>query len=340
MNQNKKYKVKFLDKNKINWKIDITLENGVLSITGEGNGCSGQVLDEIVPKNKPQEKLINIWKEYHLNNLHAGTELQEKVLLNCRDKSYKRVLKYLALFDKNGNKLSLNSQKLMLKYIDYDEFEELRKNCLIYDGDYRYGTSWLKRELPDNFENDLIDLIFDIEVIEQEERSSILVKDALFEDNSDELLSKDEEILALAIYLELTVNEIDDIEKLDYGYNNCLYKVHGREYYCGTKEDMTNAVMEYIEYSLWTFNSSFLSNYGSFKALSFGAVKSICKVLEDECEGANDVFLELVDWDNNKEEITNDAIREDGYGNFLNRYDGTYEEIEFNEKTFIICRGN
>ena len=115
--------------------IDVTLNNGRLSISGtvyhgkkllksEKNLISaGQCLEksaELIP-----QKLANIWKRWHLNDLRAGTPAQEKALEPVKDTFsrsnwYDEACRYLAsinLYDDNG---------------------------------YRYGSAWLREELPED----------------------------------------------------------------------------------------------------------------------------------------------------------------------------------------------
>ena len=51
-----------------------------LSIRGNIGCCSGQIYDNIVPRTEGQRKLIELWKEYHLNDVCAGTKLQTEYL--------------------------------------------------------------------------------------------------------------------------------------------------------------------------------------------------------------------------------------------------------------------
>jgi hypothetical protein len=193
-----------------------------------------------------------------------------------------------------------------------------------------------KVELSEDFEDSLNTLLDSIEEIESQE--DVCSIEEVYEKNPEELENYDREIIVLGIYLNLDISEIDDIIHTGYGYNKCLYEVQGSEYYCGTVEDITIAVMEYIEDSLWAFNPSFLSNYGAFKSMHYADVETICKSLQDKCESSNDAIKALVNWHYNQEEITEDAISADGYGNYLNGYDGNYDEIELYNIRYIICR--
>lgn len=89
--------------------------------------CCGQCLDTIFKclknnktMNKNFEKIYRLWKLYHLNDCHAGTERQEKALARA-------------------NKL----------FADYKEScDYLDSVGLLYDNGYRYGSAWLYREIP------------------------------------------------------------------------------------------------------------------------------------------------------------------------------------------------
>lgn len=82
----------------------------------------GQCLDEIYPhlKNNPKFKQVyEWWKKWHLNDMHAGTERQEQALEDAGVR---------------GD---------YTKCCDY-----LESIGLLCDNGYKFGTSWLKREIP------------------------------------------------------------------------------------------------------------------------------------------------------------------------------------------------
>ena len=82
----------------------------------------GQCLDiaqkELNIQNPVFKEIIRLWKLYHLNDMHAGDRVQEEVLKQCKDTSYKARCKFL---DERG--------------------------LLIHNG-YKYGTAWLKYDIP------------------------------------------------------------------------------------------------------------------------------------------------------------------------------------------------
>lgn len=79
------------------------------------------VEDEILANLKDLEKIIELWKEYHLNNFNAGTDKQKVAIDQNPDIKFKR----------------------------YDLICEYLKSIDLYeDRGYRYGSSWLIRLIP------------------------------------------------------------------------------------------------------------------------------------------------------------------------------------------------
>ena len=129
-------KVAYSSKRKINEVIlEIELINGNLSICGEiwnskktdieaGGQCC-EIISELFPKNKKVQRIIEVWKEWHLNDLHAGTPEQEAYL----------------------------KEKGLLSSGKYDEVCQALKNVGLYEvkyngKPYKYGQGWLRREIP------------------------------------------------------------------------------------------------------------------------------------------------------------------------------------------------
>lgn len=113
------------------------LDGVVLTISGEvrykGHFRTGwQIIDELeyllkadnvrwdVPKDKVA-RLVEIWKTYHLNDLHAGTKKQEEFI------------------------------KKMLPNYEYSNACVILKEAGIYeDRGYKYGHGWLYAPIPDD----------------------------------------------------------------------------------------------------------------------------------------------------------------------------------------------
>lgn len=83
----------------------------------------GQNLDEMAKyiKSAKFKEIHRLWKLYHLNSMHAGTEAQDKIVNeHFKDSRY-----------------------------DYDEACRVLKEAGLYeDNGYRYGSGWLYREIP------------------------------------------------------------------------------------------------------------------------------------------------------------------------------------------------
>lgn len=69
-------------------------------------------------------EIVDLWEQYHLNNLHAGTEKQESCL--------------------NEWKKTLDYEPSYSEQCDYLEAQNL-----LVDNGYKYGSSWLYRVIPE-----------------------------------------------------------------------------------------------------------------------------------------------------------------------------------------------
>lgn len=99
-----------------------------LSMCGEIKKCSwGQCNEEIkkymVAPRMNFDRIMEVWEKYHLNDMHAGTQAQEKfVRAYCENHSY-----------------------------DYKTIcEELKKAGLYEDNGYKYGSGWLYEPIPES----------------------------------------------------------------------------------------------------------------------------------------------------------------------------------------------
>lgn len=86
--------------------------------------CAGQCLDEVAKhvKSDKFKKIYRLWKQYHLNDMHAGTVRQEEAL------------------DAAGLTNYANNYRKCCEYLE-------SINLLVDDG-YKFGTGWLKRDIP------------------------------------------------------------------------------------------------------------------------------------------------------------------------------------------------
>lgn len=105
--------------------------------------CGGQCLDEIAKYHEQLDDvdtfdmLYSLWKEWHLNGLHAGTSEQEAAVRE---------------WEADGNTYDYNAVCDMLKEkglyeVNYTGISVGKR----YDNEpYRYGSAWLVREIPGN----------------------------------------------------------------------------------------------------------------------------------------------------------------------------------------------
>ena len=103
------------------------------SISGHSKDFGGQIRDELNPKyidfSIPQKRvgsIKNVWKEWHLNDLQAGTKRQQKALKTMR-----------------------KSKKM--DYYD-SSVKHLKKKKLHKDRGYAFGSDWLVDPLPKDVE--------------------------------------------------------------------------------------------------------------------------------------------------------------------------------------------
>ena len=201
-----------LENNLISLKIEIR-DNGVLSISGDMGNSGGQILDNIKPLNEEQKRIIEIWRKYHLNDFHAGTKKQENALKEWRGK-------------KNIDGYDYNKEVKYLKSIR-----------LYSDKGYKYGTSWLKRELPHQLESELKSLCERINRQERERKERFKIK------SFSDVNITDNKIIALAINLNLEPKEAEEDIK-DEGNN--IYNYCGIDYFIGTEEETKDECMTYL----------------------------------------------------------------------------------------------
>lgn len=106
----------------------------ILSMQGNIGGGSGQIYDEIVPRTEGQQKLIELWKEYHLNDMCSGTKLQTEYL---RSDKYKEDFDYLSNFFSSCDYSDIIDKTVKRKI-------EHREECNRY---YFYKSNLLREDL-------------------------------------------------------------------------------------------------------------------------------------------------------------------------------------------------
>lgn len=210
--------------NKVVFNAEITERNGYPEFTASGEYCGsmGQCFDNVEPATESQAKLIELWHKWHLNGMKPGCEHQraekwEDIRINPSE-----------LPNTHANR---DEGGILASWVSPSEHPDglLTKPCPVCG--YKYGTAWLRDDLPGDFEDTLTDLI---ETIEQEEEEKaerpITAEDIDLFDN----FSEPETALALALICGLSVNEIDDISE----DGNNYWTVQGVSYLAGTDDEM------------------------------------------------------------------------------------------------------
>lgn len=205
-----KKEVSFVDANKNRVTVEIRINDGKFSMSGDMGGSLGQIYDSISPATEYQEVLIDLWKKYHLNDMKSGTPRQMELVEGLPYVEACAVL----------------------------ERENLLEDILPNGEKYIYGSGWLTEELPEDIEDLVEEVIESIKEEEDERRGDTLISDLEVEEAYSiiEEVSDDdaEEIYAICLLFELTANEIDDIA-IEGNNRIC---VQGVDYLFGTDNDM------------------------------------------------------------------------------------------------------
>jgi hypothetical protein len=99
--------------------------------------CGGQCVDEVVayfPRNATAQRMAEIWRRWHLNHMKAGSPAQAAHLRTLGEWTYGR--------DGFNSHYDWACEKLK-------EVGLLEDASYLHNGKpYRYGSAWLKEELP------------------------------------------------------------------------------------------------------------------------------------------------------------------------------------------------
>ncbi len=110
---------------------------------------SGQCFDRLnefpeINQNPVFMEVYDLWKKYHLNDLHAGTKAQEDLL--------KEAVKNGELNTYGANNYKETCAYLESKDMLYDKnylVSKKQKDGRTIQVPYQYGTGWLKEEIPE-----------------------------------------------------------------------------------------------------------------------------------------------------------------------------------------------
>lgn len=183
-------------------KLEPVKEYLVMYIVGDVNGSVGQVGHLILPQNRLQEKLLQLWDRYHMNDMILGTPEQMEVIRTIPD----------------------------YRSIEIGELREklyIRKMDILMDTKghpVRFGEHMLVRLLPDNIVRIVNNLMDEIVRIEQEQ--SVLRPNLQVVDWAD---IEDFRLSALGRYLRLkpyaTVQQVTYLKNMHYQFRNRQYIV-------------------------------------------------------------------------------------------------------------------
>lgn len=139
----------------------------------------------------------------------------------------------------------------------------------------------------------------------------------------------DNRTLALAKFLSEDPEDVDWPSK----YDECEYELGRRSYLVLTDEEADERTAEYIQDSLWAFNSWFVLSHSKIEMND----RELQRIQKDMCERANPLIeAMIVDMD----DFVADAIDADGRGHFLSHYDGQEHYIEVDDEEYFIYRTN
>lgn len=216
--QEKKMQVTFHDKENNLVHIKIELNKSRFSMSGDCGGSCGQCYDEIKPTPN-QEKLIEIWHKYHLNDMKAGTPEQEGLIKDCKTydesvKLLKKLHKYTVTL-KNGKK-------------------------------YEYGSLRLTEKLPKNLWGEVEEICKTIENDELQRKLEYERKGGSWKD-------LDMKVRALGKFLDMTPKEAEE-NISDEGDN--IFNAEGIDYFVGNQEEVEERCRAYLVddtelYSMW-----------------------------------------------------------------------------------------
>lgn len=185
----------------------------------------------------------------------------------------------------------------------------------------------------------------------------------------DAALDIEPRMLALAQHLGIKDKRDipDEIEQNSWGG----YDAEGGEYEVLTDDEADQRARDYIEESVWAFNTWFLENhidvedanrYFGFEdsyydedeeeeieigdadeVFYMGMGMDLTEYIEQEqqkAEGGNDTLASLVNASSGMDNFVDEAISADGRGHFLNTYDGEEHEEEVDGSWYYIYRTN
>ena len=144
----------------------------------------------------------------------------------------------------------------------------------------------------------------------------------------------DDKIIALALHLEYSQEEAERIKD----NSNNYYEDGEKEFIILTDEEADEVLKDYIEQFLWSFTPNFLK--GFMPDGTQDEAETILKPLQEKCENGNEAIKALCNWNEQADEIVEEAEKWDGRGHFLGGYDGLEKRQEVDGVAYYIYRTN
>lgn len=289
-------KVIFVDDDSCKFVIDVKIENGNLSIRSE----SGQ--GQFNPSTDEQQQLLDIWNKWHLNDVNAGTVEQKEFLLSKND-DYEAIKKINPMVSYYEWALAVLAEN------EKSHINGINSAHPITGEPYVYGSAWLTHELPEDFEEELDELL---DCIEEEYITRRNDSQKCEDLEKEEFLSYVDEhggffanecACAIGIMFELTLNElISDVSE----HRHNRWTIQGHDYLVGTDDEMDKEWEEDLD------------NY-----------LEECVLCDIKDESLKRYF--------DKESWISDA-KMDGRGHSLNRYDGGEESCKIGDTWYYAYR--
>ena len=110
-----------------------------------------------------------------------------------------------------------------------------------------------------------------------------------------------------------------------------IFMTNMGEYIVLTENEAYQKATEYIEDTLWAFNSDFLAGYTRVD-------ESVFKQLSQQYESANEAVLSLIRANGGLDGFVSEAVAADGLGHFISQYDGEEHEVIIGSKVWYIFR--
>lgn len=206
------------DKNWNRNKLTINNERWYFSI------CNTNGQNRFEPKNELQQKLLDIWDTYHLNGMSAGTKEQDEEL-----------------------------KKVWLNVTDYDKACEYLKSIWLYEVDYKwekykYWSWFIYKDFPDNFEEDLFNLIDQLQEEEDEYNDKLITIDDLsneqFIEHADDNCDWEvEKLMAACLECWVSFNWLENVTSS----NGVDWEIEWQYYFIYTDEEADEAHLRDIE---------------------------------------------------------------------------------------------